>query len=169
MLNLSAAQQEAARAQGYTGLGVGTGPAPAPKRGAHGGLPGQSPSKRSKTELAYEAWAKARTSVTHVQPHPFAVRFQVAKSKGYTPDLAVRYVDADPYRVDDEPWPCLLPIDLVEVKGTGSDGRPRYTAVSRMRAKLAAQALAPLGIRILTAWKVDGVWRHEVVPTRADP
>lgn len=166
---LDAAAQAALIRQGYK---PPSRPDAAPEKpaavGPHGGVPGQARSKRSQTELDYEAWARARTSVLEVVVHPWSVKLPAERAT-YTPDMAVRYM-GECARVDGTyhaRTSTLLALDLVEVKGTDrKTGRPRFTEAGRLRAKLAAQALSVLGIRLVTAWRVKGEWHHETVPVR---
>lgn len=137
------------------------------KAGPHGGTGGgRKLTDRNKTEADYETWVAGRTSVEAVVAQAIRVTLPAEKAT-YRPDLLIRYAGPGCARVDDAIATGLIALDAVDVKGTQRQtGEPRYTQASWLRLKLAAQVLAPLGIRCLIAWRVKGVWRHRVVPTR---
>lgn len=164
---LSNAQRDEARAQ----LGRTLDPVPSARRTKVAGRKTKGSSERSKPEADYEEWLAAQRNIRAVRFEPIRVVLP-ADRMTYAPDFLVSYVTLDGDRVDSTPFREVITpdgtygyIDAIEVKPAKSDGSgdPFIRPSAWIKTKIAAEVLAPLGIRVLIAWHFGREWRHRVV------
>lgn len=111
---------------------------------------------RSNAERTYAAWLESG-GAGHGNAWSYERVSVTCEGKGtrYKPDF-IRWC------------PTLGAFVAIEVKGTvKKTGRPFYREGARRRVLDGAGALHRfLGLELWVAWRVDGVWQHERVPTR---
>lgn len=105
----------------------------------------------SKNEARYQEHLESMRLAGEVlmyQAQPEAV--PLAHRCSWTPDFKVVYVGGA--------------VELVEIKGARSNGRPHFhDDGARIKPKLAAHKLAG-AVRVVVAWLHQGKWRREVIP-----
>jgi hypothetical protein len=114
---------------------------------------------RSKAERDYAAWLDEPIHGPRFEWSYEPVRVALPAPRSYyTPDFL---------RTGREVFPGAVRI-AIEVKGTVREtGEPLWLHGARRRALDGAAALMrELGLALFVAWRVDGVWQHERIPTR---
>jgi serine/threonine protein kinase len=131
----------------------------------HGPAPKRGDGYRSKAEADYAAWVDSLPRVSWSYER-LTVACQGKRTR-YKPDFRV----TSPYALPGwlEGWSEETCGRIyVEVKGTKDGERPFWRDGARRRALDGAAALrVETGLPLYVAWRVDGMWQHELVPVRS--